>query len=186
MIRRRQKVAKNRKVLFCTQSKNQYVKPEVFLDGKLYGDYLAGKVIINLEEFTIWKNYFIVVTVENPQEIYSALLKRGLEKNVDYAWYKELKDIQIPNEREIAYYGCGRTAKKLLQLQKDLADKGIDEVISAEDLGRCGKEINYIILDGTAYDKVPVLVEMAGQTADNATQRKKVILSIKFQFLSVS
>lgn len=150
-------ISAGRDVVLCTEISNELIAPQFLLDSKKYGNEFAGKVIVDPNRFEKWKECFVVVTVEEPVEIYNFLHDKGLEERKDYIWYKRINGIQLQENRKLVYFGCGNTAKKLISSQMIWKERGIKKYIHRNELKTCDKNRQYVIYTGKAYDKVEVL-----------------------------
>lgn len=131
-------------------------KPDLLLDKNKYGNELYGMRIEDPALFEDWEDYFIVITVEEPAEIFSILEKKGLLKYKNYIWYRDeaLGDfLDKEKTRRIAFYGCGYAAAGLLKR----LEWNIKRNISVEELKDCNKKNQYVITAGTVSDKIPIL-----------------------------
>lgn len=148
-----QKMAAGREIVICDDKIGdlEYIYPEMLLDGCKYGSVMHGMKIQNPKEFKEWKDCLVIVTVDNPGNIYEVLNGKGLRKGEDYIWYKDVKS--MPVNKRILYYGCGNVAQRLF----NMLDRHIARNISLDKLGKCNKENQYVIIKGTVYEKIPVL-----------------------------
>ena len=151
-----QKVAAGREIVVCGDK--EYLlhrKPDLLLDAHKYGELLCNIKIENPLDFEDWEEYFIIVTVDSPAEIFSVLETEGLSINKNYIWYQDAEDFVLPGDKKIAYYGCGHVASKII---KKLEWK-ISRYVTLGELRECNKNEQYIIITGSIIDKYPILVQ---------------------------
>ncbi len=149
-----QRSAGKREIVMCEED-NRFVhrKPDFLLDKNKYGESLYGMEILNPEEFEEWNDCCVIVTTEQPAEIFSMLEMKGLSHDKDYVWYQESRAQSLPNDKKIAYYGCGYIAGEILKRQQ----RYIVKRITPDELETCNREEHYVILEGKVFDKLPIL-----------------------------
>ncbi len=150
-----QKAAGEREIVICGDEERFFVhrKPDLLLDTAKHGEMLYGMEIFNPMEFEEWEDYFIIVTVDKPDGIFSVLKEKGLFPHKNYAWYYDIREHPLPDHKRIAYYGCGYVALEILKRQK----RHIARRIAPDELKQCNKEQQYVVLIGTVFDKSPIL-----------------------------
>lgn len=149
-----QQSAGKRDIVICEED-DRFIhrKPDLLLDGNKYGESLYGMEILNPAEFEDWKDYCVIVTMDQPAEIFSMLEMKGLSRDKDYAWYQELHTHSLPSDKKIAYYGCGYVASEIIKRNQ----RRIARRITPDELKTCNKKEHYVVLTGAVFDKFPVL-----------------------------